>query len=174
MAVQDKAPVGAEAQLDEARLNSFLEMVLRDWGAISSAPLVMIGDRLGLYDALAAAGPLTPAELAVSQPAGTVTGTRLTIGNTGTAALQWSISEAALSTVDDARQDLLREGVLLVPNTGLPGVAAFDPETGKFTDALGSLNAFFGDSNKSIGNSTLKANPYVDHDYLVLSNKYNR
>jgi hypothetical protein len=36
-----------------------------------------------------------------------------------------------------------------------------------------SYNAFFGDANKHIRNSTLKANPYVDHDYLALSIKYN-
>ena len=36
-----------------------------------------------------------------------------------------------------------------------------------------SYNAFFGDVNKHIGNSTLKANPYVDHDYLALSAKFN-
>ena len=66
-------------------------------------------------------------ELAVSQPAGTITGTPLTIGNTGTAALAVEHRrgtgrgpDAALSTVDPKRQDLLRDGVLLVPNTGAP------------------------------------------------------
>lgn len=85
---------------------------------------------------------VTPEELAVTQPAGTVTGTRLTIGNTGTAPLNWTIGEApvvadgaALANVDSTRQDLLRQGVLLVPNTGLPGVAAFDPQTGELLDA---------------------------------------
>jgi Protein of unknown function (DUF1302) len=36
-----------------------------------------------------------------------------------------------------------------------------------------SYNAFLGDANKHIGNSTLSANPYVDHDYLAFSAKYN-
>jgi hypothetical protein len=36
-----------------------------------------------------------------------------------------------------------------------------------------NYNAFFGDSEKSIGNSMLKANPYADHDYMALSVKYN-
>ncbi len=82
-----------------------------------------------------------PAELAISQPAGTVTGTRLTIGNTGTAPLQWNVAEApvavpdaALANVDPKRRDLLRDGVLLVPNTAVPGVAAFDPQTGDLLD----------------------------------------
>ena len=64
MTVQDKEAVGAEIQLDEGKLNAFLGKVLDDWSAVSSAPLVMIGERLGLYDALAEAGPLTSAELA--------------------------------------------------------------------------------------------------------------
>ena len=64
MAVQEKKPVGAEARIDEAKLNAFLEKVLDDWGAVSSAPLVMIGDKLGLYDAMAEAGPVTSEELA--------------------------------------------------------------------------------------------------------------
>jgi SAM-dependent methyltransferase len=64
MTVQEKAPVGAEATIDEAKLNAFLTKVLDDWGAVSSAPLVMIGDKLGLYDALAEAGPVTSEELA--------------------------------------------------------------------------------------------------------------
>jgi hypothetical protein len=83
---------------------------------------------------------VTP-ELAVSQPAGTVTGTRLTIGNSGTAPLKWTLGEApvvtdsaALSSLDPKRRELLRKGVLLVPNTALPGVAAFDPQTGDLID----------------------------------------
>lgn len=34
-------------------------------------------------------------------------------------------------------------------------------------------NAFFGSATKSIGRSTLKANPYADHDYASLTIKYN-
>lgn len=36
-----------------------------------------------------------------------------------------------------------------------------------------SYNGFEGDPDKHINRSTLKANPYVDHDYLALSIKYN-
>jgi len=53
-----------EPRLNEAKLNAFYAKVLNDWGAVSSAPLVLIGDRLGLYDAMAEAGPVTSAELA--------------------------------------------------------------------------------------------------------------
>ena len=69
MAVQEKEPVGAEARIDEAKLNeaklnAFVEKVLGDWGAMASGPLVLIGDKLGLYEAMAEAGPVTSEELA--------------------------------------------------------------------------------------------------------------
>ena len=36
-----------------------------------------------------------------------------------------------------------------------------------------AYNAFLGDAEKGIGESTLKANPYVDRDYVTLTFKYN-
>jgi ParB-like chromosome segregation protein Spo0J len=50
--------------LDQEKLNQFLQKALGDFGATYHAALVVIGDKLGLYKALADAGPLTPAELA--------------------------------------------------------------------------------------------------------------
>jgi 2-polyprenyl-3-methyl-5-hydroxy-6-metoxy-1,4-benzoquinol methylase len=50
--------------VDEKKLNDFLGKVVGDVGAAMSAALVVIGDKLGLYKAMAAAGPVTPAELA--------------------------------------------------------------------------------------------------------------
>ncbi len=41
-----------------------LHSVFADWAAIGSAPLLLIGSALGLYDALAEGGPQTSAELA--------------------------------------------------------------------------------------------------------------
>jgi SAM-dependent methyltransferase len=64
MTVREKELAGTEPAIDEAKLNAFLAKILNDWGAVSSAPLVMIGDRLGLYDAMTEAGPVTSAELA--------------------------------------------------------------------------------------------------------------
>ena len=49
--------------IDETRLNAFLGTAVGDLGAAISASLVLVGDRLGLYKALADA-PATPAELA--------------------------------------------------------------------------------------------------------------
>ncbi|HLJ06115.1 MAG TPA: class I SAM-dependent methyltransferase, partial [Acetobacteraceae bacterium] len=49
---------------DADRLNAFLERMLADMGATLSAALVIVGDRLGLYKALAEAGPTDAAGLA--------------------------------------------------------------------------------------------------------------
>ncbi|AHM62474.1 type 12 methyltransferase [Flammeovirgaceae bacterium 311] len=50
--------------IDPQKLESFLGKVVNDFGAAFSAPLSYIGDKLGLYKAMAFAGPLTPEELA--------------------------------------------------------------------------------------------------------------
>jgi SAM-dependent methyltransferase len=42
----------------------FVERVFEDFVAAMSLPMVVLGDRLGLYKAMAGAGPLTPTELA--------------------------------------------------------------------------------------------------------------
>jgi 2-polyprenyl-3-methyl-5-hydroxy-6-metoxy-1,4-benzoquinol methylase len=50
--------------LDTAKLNEFLGRAIVDFGATFHAALVGVGDKLGLYKALAAGGPQTPAGLA--------------------------------------------------------------------------------------------------------------
>jgi SAM-dependent methyltransferase len=49
--------------LDEARLNAFFGQVIGDWGGTLGSALVVLGDKLGLYEALEA-GPLSVDELA--------------------------------------------------------------------------------------------------------------
>lgn len=49
---------------DQEKLEKLLEGVITDVAAAFSAPLVAIGNRLGLYRQLAEAGPMTPGELA--------------------------------------------------------------------------------------------------------------
>ncbi|HEY7269603.1 MAG TPA: SAM-dependent methyltransferase, partial [Dehalococcoidia bacterium] len=51
------------ATIDEAKLNAIVGQCITDFGAIASAALVNIGDKLGLYKSLAKNGPATPAEL---------------------------------------------------------------------------------------------------------------
>jgi 2-polyprenyl-3-methyl-5-hydroxy-6-metoxy-1,4-benzoquinol methylase len=50
--------------VDEQKLNAFMGKVVGDFGAAASAVVVVIGDKLGLYKALASFGPLTPRALA--------------------------------------------------------------------------------------------------------------
>ncbi len=50
--------------IDEAKLNELLGKMVGDMGAAAVAPLVILGDKLGLYRALAEQGPLTTEELA--------------------------------------------------------------------------------------------------------------
>src|SRR5215510_13640484 len=51
-------------EISEDRMHAFLGKVVGDFGASLSASLSYIGQKLGLYQALAANEPLTPAELA--------------------------------------------------------------------------------------------------------------
>ncbi len=50
--------------VDQAKMEAFLGKVVTDFGAALSSTLAYIGQKLGLYKALAEAGPLTPQELA--------------------------------------------------------------------------------------------------------------
>jgi SAM-dependent methyltransferase len=52
------------ATIDPAKLEQFVGSVVSDLGATMNAALVRIGDKLGLYRAMAGAGALTPGELA--------------------------------------------------------------------------------------------------------------
>src|ERR1700750_71408 len=54
----------AAAPLDAAKLEQFVSRAVDEVGATLNTALVVMGDRLGLYRALAGAGPLTPSELA--------------------------------------------------------------------------------------------------------------
>src|SRR3954462_9785079 len=50
--------------IDEQKLEQFMGRFVQDMGAAATAPLVVIGDKLGLYKAMADGTPVTPAELA--------------------------------------------------------------------------------------------------------------
>lgn len=76
--------------------------------------------------------------LAATQPQGTLTATTLTIGNAGTASLEWEVGEAEVGDgppgVDPDRLAQLQSGLLLVPDPTTRGVMAFDPRTGDLVD----------------------------------------
>ncbi|HLH24550.1 MAG TPA: class I SAM-dependent methyltransferase [Chloroflexota bacterium] len=69
--------------VDSAKLQAFMGQALGDLGGLVSASLVVIGDKLGLYRALAEAGPLTSAELAART------------GTTERYVREWLINQAA-------------------------------------------------------------------------------
>jgi SAM-dependent methyltransferase len=50
--------------IDEARLEAFMGQAVADMGSNISAPLMLMGEKLGLYKAMAGAGPMSSAELA--------------------------------------------------------------------------------------------------------------
>ncbi len=52
------------SNIDQNKLDSFLGKVVSDVGAAMSAALVVLGDQLGLWRALASSGPVTSTELA--------------------------------------------------------------------------------------------------------------
>ena len=70
------------------KLNAFMGKMLGDIGAAANASLIQVGDRLGLYKALAAKGPMTPAELAQAT------------GTTERYVREWLSAQAASGYVD--------------------------------------------------------------------------
>jgi SAM-dependent methyltransferase len=54
----------AATEIDPQKLEAFMGQAVTDMGAVISAPLFVIGERMGLYKAMAGAGPLTSAEVA--------------------------------------------------------------------------------------------------------------
>ena len=54
----------ASQPLNEAKLHDFVMKAVGEMGAAMNAALVLIGDKLGLYKAMAGAGPISSAELA--------------------------------------------------------------------------------------------------------------
>lgn len=58
------SPDAGTPSIDPKKMEAFLGKVVTDFGAAFSAPLCYIGDRLGLYKAMAFAGPLSHEELA--------------------------------------------------------------------------------------------------------------
>src|SRR5438874_6328952 len=59
-----KEPAMSTTSIDEAKLEAFMGQAVTDMGAVISAPLFVIGEKLGLYKAMAGAGPLSSQEVA--------------------------------------------------------------------------------------------------------------
>ncbi len=64
-AARTAAPAPApKLNVNPDKLNAFLGRALNDMGAAMQTALIITGERVGLYKAMAGAGPLTPAEVA--------------------------------------------------------------------------------------------------------------
>ena len=50
--------------VDEAKLEQFIGKAVGEWGAAMGSMLILVGDRLGLFKAMAGAGPMTAEQLA--------------------------------------------------------------------------------------------------------------
>jgi 2-polyprenyl-3-methyl-5-hydroxy-6-metoxy-1,4-benzoquinol methylase len=64
MATQSNIKPSHSTGVDSAKLEAFVEKAVNDFGAAVSAALVVIGDKLGLYKAMAGAPPMNSVELA--------------------------------------------------------------------------------------------------------------
>src|SRR6186997_506426 len=113
--------------MDETKMTQFVDRAVGDVGALLGGAMVVIGDKLGLYRAMAGAGPLSPADLA---------------GRTGTAeryVREWSSAQAA-------RGYLLYDGAgrfLLPDEHAIPLTDESSPACviGAFEIAVGSVYA---------------------------------
>src|SRR5712691_8007098 len=56
--------IAGKDEMDEAKLEQFMGQAVTDLGAAISGLMVYLGDQLGLYKAMAGAGPVTPADIA--------------------------------------------------------------------------------------------------------------
>ncbi|HWR52854.1 MAG TPA: class I SAM-dependent methyltransferase [Bryobacteraceae bacterium] len=64
MAGHSSARVARELNVDPDKLNQLMEKFVGEMGAAMNAALVLIGEKLGLYKAMAGAGPLTAEQVA--------------------------------------------------------------------------------------------------------------
>lgn len=116
------------SEIDHDKLMAFMHQVVGELGAAVNAGLIVIGDRLGLYRALAKAGPATAAELA---------------GATGTTpryVLEWLNAQAAGGYVEydgaTGRYALTAEKAVALADESSPAFVG-----GAFQLALASLKA---------------------------------
>jgi hypothetical protein len=51
-------------QYDQQKVEDFMARMIDEFGAVASAPLIALGDRLGLYKAMAEQGWMTSGQVA--------------------------------------------------------------------------------------------------------------
>ena len=107
--------------INEDKLHELLGKAVVDFGATFHAALVQVGDKLGLYKALAAGGPQTPAELA--ERTGTAEGyvasgsaprLREAMSRMHSKAAKFSLSEEQAFTLADEKSPAFLPGMFQV------------------------------------------------------------
>jgi SAM-dependent methyltransferase len=113
--------------MNESKLMDFVNKTVRDVGSVLAGSLVVIGDRLGFYRALAGAGPLTSTELAERT------------GTTERHVREWLAAQAAtgyVTYVGDGRYELPEEHVAPLTQETHPAFVVGALET-----AIGAVQA---------------------------------
>ena len=128
---------------DRNRLDAFVGQLLNDMGAAATGAMVLIGDKLGLYKALAAGEPLTSSELAAQ----THTAERYV--------REWLASQAAAGYVqyqaETGRYFMTTEQALVLADEKSPAFMAggFDVISAMFQDEPKITEAF--QSGRGVG-----------------------
>ena len=98
--------------IDENKLQDLIGKMLGDVGAAMGTALVLLGDKFGFYKALAAAGPMTPAELAAKT------------GTVERYVREWASAQAAAGYINydaaSARFSISPEQALVLADEGGP------------------------------------------------------
>jgi hypothetical protein len=113
--------------MDETVLMEFVHSAVADVGAVLNGAMVVLGDQLGLYRALAGAGPTAPAELAART------------GTTERYVREWCLAQTArgyLTYAGDGRFDLPDEHAVALTDETSPACVI-----GAFETALGAVYA---------------------------------
>src|SRR5262245_5263973 len=119
--------------VEQAKVREFAERMFGDLGATASVALALAGDRLGLWKAMAGAGPLTPAELAA---------------RTGTAERYVREWLCAMAAAEYLRYDAASERFVL-PDEHVP-VLADESTPANVLGGLQSLSVLFKDEPKLV------------------------
>ena len=97
--------------VNEEKLMSYVNQAVGDFGSVLSAALVTIGDKLGLFEAMVGAGPLTPTDLAKKT------------GTTERYVAEWASGLAAAGYLDyagDGRYELNAEQAIALADESSP------------------------------------------------------
>lgn len=141
-----------ETTIDQSRLDQLTNRVFADFAAAMTLPLVRLGDRLGLYRALAATGPSTPSEIAAH------------VGAPEPVIREWLANQAAAGyvTVDDAGEGA-DERFRLTPEQAAVFV---DEDSGANMLAAFHLAAAYTRSEPTVAAAMIEGAPcrWADHD----------